>query len=323
MAGGVLPFELLERSGVSFDPSLRAPIAPVVEQGSGLLRALLAAFVLALATLAFALSHFDFYSLPIEARPVHERYRELRPGSGLGLAFGVIASVLIVLNLAYLLRREQKLRLTFGSLKAWMTSHVATGIVSLLLALLHGGMSPRDTVGGHALWALAALLATGAIGRYFYAYVPRAANGRELELEEVKLRLVRLAEDWDASQRAFVERAQSAIAHLVETRQWRSSLAGRVLALVRGQRDLRRALATLAQEGRDTRVPAERVHETLALARQAYRLALMAAHYEDLRALLNSWRYLHRWIAALMVVLVVVHIVYAIAYGSVLSGGGP
>ena len=27
-AGGVPPFELLERSGVSFDPALRAPIAP-------------------------------------------------------------------------------------------------------------------------------------------------------------------------------------------------------------------------------------------------------------------------------------------------------
>jgi hypothetical protein len=152
--------------------------------------------------------------------------------------------------------------------------------------------------------------------------VPRAANGRELELEEVKLRLVALAENWDESQKAFVERAQSEIARLVESRQWRSSLAGRVLGLVGGQRDLKHVLATLTREGRDTGVPDERVHETLLLARQAYRLALMAAHYEDLRALLNSWRYLHRWIAALMVALVVVHIVYAIAYGSVLSGGG-
>lgn len=322
MAGGVLPFELLQQSGVSFDPSLRTPIAPVVEQGSGLLRALLSAFVLALGTLAFALAHFDFYTLPMEARPVHERYRDLRPSSGLGLWFGLAATALIVLNLLYLLRRSQKLRFTFGSLKTWMTSHVATGILALLLALLHGGMAPRDTLGGHALWALAALLATGAIGRYFYAYVPRAANGRELELAEVKLRLVRLAENWDESQKAFVERAQSAIAHLVETRQWRTSLVGRVLALVGGQRDLGRVLATLTREGRDTGVPDERMHETLLLARQAHRLALMAAHYEDLRALLNSWRYLHRWIAALMVVLVVVHILYAMAYGSVLAGGG-
>ena len=34
-----------------------------------------------------------------------------------------------------------------------------------------------------------------------------------------------------------------------------------------------------------------------------------------------TWRYLHRWVAVLMVVLVVVHVVYALAYGSFLSEG--
>jgi thioredoxin reductase/Pyruvate/2-oxoacid:ferredoxin oxidoreductase delta subunit/cytochrome b561 len=321
MAGGVPPFELLERSGVSFDPALRAPIARVVEQGSGLLRALTIGFLLALTTLTFALKHSDFYTLPLEAQPVHELYAKLRPSSGIGLWFGIAATLLIVVNLLYLLRRAQKAGFTFGSLKAWMTSHIATGILALLLALLHGGMSLRNTVGGHALWGLAALLLTGAIGRYFYAYVPRAANGRELELEEVKVRLSRMAESWDESQKAFVERARSEVTRLVETRQWRGTLVGRALALLGGQRELRTVLATLEKEGRDGGVADERVQETLGLARQAYRLSLMAAHYEDLRALLNSWRYVHRWVAALMVVLLVVHIVYALTYGSVWSGG--
>ena len=53
-------------------------------------------------------------------------------------------------------------------------------------------------------------------------------------------------------------------------------------------------------------------------------MSLMAAHYEDLRALLNSWRYGHRWVAALMVVLVVFHIVYALTYGPhILPGTTP
>jgi hypothetical protein len=165
---------------------------------------------------------------------------------------------------------------------------------------------------------------TGAIGRYFYAWVPRAANGRELELEEIKLRLGRLAESWDVSPRAFVDRARSEVARLVESRQWRSTLPGRILALVGGQRELSRLLGRLAREGAESGVPAERIGETLALARQAHRLSLMAAHYEDLRGLLSSWRYLHRWVAALMVVLVVVHIVYALTYGErILSGGAP
>ncbi len=322
MAGGIAPFELLERSGVSFDPALRQAIAPVTEQGTGILRALAAAFVLALITLAFALQHADFYTLPIESRPLHDGYSWLRPSSGIGLWFGISATVLVIVNLLYLLRRAQKLKFTFGSIKAWMTSHIATGILALLLALLHGGMSPRDTFGGHALWALAALLVTGAIGRYFYAYIPRAANGRELALEEVKVRLGRLADDWDASQKVFIERAQAEVTRLVELRQWKTSLVGRVTGLIGGQRELRRVLAQLDQEGRDSGVAEDRIEATLGLARQAHKLALMAAHYEDLRGLLNSWRYVHRWGAAVMVVLVVLHIVYALSYGSTLTGGG-
>ncbi len=323
MAGGVPPFEALERSGVSFDPALRRPVSPVTEQGSGLLRALGAGFLLSVAALGFALWKSDYYSLSIQQRPVHDEYATLRPSSGVGLWFGVTATALIVLNLLYLLRRANVRRFQFGSLKTWMTSHVATGILALLLATLHGGMAPRDTVGGHALWALLVLLVSGAIGRYFYAYVPRAANGRELELEEVKLRLSRLSDSWDESQRAFVDRARFEIGAIVEARQWKSTLVGRALALLGGQRDLGRLLASLAEEGHRQHVPEEHLRETLTLARHAYRTALMAAHYEDLRALLNSWRYVHRWVAALMVVLLVAHVYYALVYGTPDFGGVP
>lgn len=322
MTGGIPPFEALERSGVSFDPALRVPVSPVTEQGSGLVRALGIGLSLTLVTLLFALWNADFYTLPPEARPVHDDFATLRPSSGLGLWFGVGATALIAVNLLYLLRRSQARGFTFGSLKSWMTSHVATGILAVLLALLHGGMAPRDTVGGHALLALVVLLATGAIGRYFYAYVPRAANGRELELEEVKLRLSRLSENWDESQHAFVDEARAHIDATIEARQWKGTLIGRVTALLGVQRDLKRLLAHLADEGRRQGVPRERLNEALTLARHAYRTALMAAHYEDLRGLLSSWRYVHRWFAALMIVLLVAHVWYALAYGTPSFDGG-
>jgi dihydropyrimidine dehydrogenase (NAD+) subunit PreT len=320
MVGGVAPFGVLERSGVSFDPSLREPVAPVVEQGTGLLPALAAAFALSLVGLLWALWHSDYYLLSIEARPAEAKHALLRPGRGWGLGFGIAAAVLVVANLAYLLRRSQRWRFVRGSLQGWMTSHVATGILALLCATLHGAMAPRDTVGGHSLAALALLLVTGAIGRYFYAWVPRAANGRELQIEEVKLRLGALAEQWDTSQRAFVQRVQEEVARLVASRQWRSSFLGRVRGLLGEQRELRRLLSHLEEEGERQGLPREKLDETLHLARRAHDTALAAAHYEDVRAVLNSWRYLHRWVAALMVLLLAVHIAYALTYGSFGSG---
>ncbi len=314
MTGGVPPFAMLERAGVSFDPKLLDVPPPRGEQGTGFARALAAAFALSLVALLWAIWHGDYYLLPAGARPEQPKHDVLRPSQGIGLALGVAAVLLIPANLAYLLRRSARFRLSWGSLQLWMTAHVATGILAFLCALLHGAMAPRDTPGGHALLALAALMFTGAVGRYFYAYVPRAANGRELDLEEVRVRLERLSER-AGSEGRFGKHVRDEVLALIERRQWRSSFAGRVLALCGGQRDLYRVLGRLRAQGTREGVPDEVVAEALGSAKRAHRTALMAAHYEDLRALLGTWRYLHRWVALLMVLLVGLHVVLALVYG--------
>ncbi len=321
MAGGVAPVELLKRSGVSFDLSDRAPVELPEERGTGLYRALAIGLGLSLTTLGFALWNSDYYSLSMGERAAHEDFGWLRPSQGLGLAFGILATVLIVVNLAYLVRRSPQFKFERGSLQKWMTSHVATGILAFLAALLHGGMEIRDTVGSRAFWALTALMVTGAIGRYFYAYVPRAANGRELELAESQKRLEESSKDWDPAHRKFSKRAQKEVFGLIRMRQWQSSFFGRVLALITGERDLRRVLGRLGEQGQLEGVPEPRIRRTLAIARRSHRTALMAAHYEDLRAVLSTWRYLHRWVAAFMVLLVIVHVIYSLIYRASFAGG--
>ena len=315
MAGGTAPLELLERAGVSFDPSLRESPSPIGEQGTGLVNALAAGFALSFFTLLFALWHADYYLIPGAERPAHPKHLFLRPGLALGLWFGIAAATLVCINLLYLLRRSPGIPLRLGSLKAWMTSHITTGILAFLCASLHAAMTPRGTAGGYAYWALVALVVTGAIGRYFYAWVPRAANGRELELTEVKGQLRRSFEGWESGQRDFRERVKREMTELIDGRQWRGSFLSRVLALIGVQRDLRRVLKRLETDARAESIPEERIVEAIQLARRAHRVALVAAHFEDLRAVLNSWRYLHRWVTALMVVLVALHVFNAFAFG--------
>ncbi|MCB9916254.1 MAG: NAD(P)-binding domain-containing protein [Planctomycetes bacterium] len=318
LIGGTPPVELLERAGVSFDPSLRPPPRAVLEEGTGIVNALAAGLALTALTLAFALWNLDYYGLATHERPTHDKHAFLRPGQGLGLWLGVGAALLVVVNLAYLLRRSPRVRFAWGSLRAWMTSHVATGILAFLFALLHAAMSPRDSLGGHALTGLGVLLVTGAVGRYLYAFVPRAANGRELELREVRARLAALVAERDGG---FEERARAEVLALVEGAQWRAGLWQRFAGLFGETRRLRAGLQRIELAGLREGVSAERVHQAAVLARRAHRTALMAAHFEDLRALLGTWRYLHRWVALLMVLLVALHVVYALSYGSLLGGG--
>ncbi|MBL8842082.1 MAG: NAD(P)-binding domain-containing protein [Planctomycetes bacterium] len=317
LAGGTPPFPLLERAGVSFDPALRPPPRAVAEQGSGLLRALAIGFLLASGAFAFALWHRDYYTLPARSRPLHASHEWLRPSDGIGLAFGIAAAALVVVNLLYVVRRGARGRFALGSLQAWMTSHVATGILAFLLAALHAALDPRDSVGGHSFLALGLLLLTGAVGRYLYAWLPRAANGRELALAEARAKLAAITRP-DGSEPPFFAKARAQVVALVEAQPWRGTFLHRIGALLSTQQSLRRALRTLAEQGaRDGVAPAD-VKRALALARRAHRAALMIARFEELRALASSWRFLHRWLAALMVLLVAIHVGCALLYG-----GGP
>jgi len=325
-AGGIPPFKLLEDCGVSFDPSLRRPVELPGERGSGLARALAWALFLCLAVLAWTLLHRGYYDAPVHARGDLDGHAWLRPARGVGLAAGIAAVAAVALNLAYLLRRARRGPLRFGSLRVWMTAHVATGIGAFLMAAVHGGFVVRDTAGGHAILAMGVLVTTGAIGRYLYAFVPRAANGRELHLEEVQARLAGLDGEWEADHPEFRARARDEVARLTAEGHWSRSLWRRIAAAVGAERRLRVALDALREEGAREGVPAARVADVLALARRAHRVSLAAARYEDLRGMLAGWRYLHRWVALLFVLLLGVHVVAALRYadlGGLLSGGTP
>jgi thioredoxin reductase/cytochrome b561 len=331
MAGGVPPFAQLEQSGVSFDPAQRPPApallaapfaaAPLATaRPGGLLPALAVGLALATAALGFVLWHSDYYTLPAAARAADPKHALLRSDRSLGLWFGLLAMGAIGANLAYLLRRHQRWGFRFGQLSTWMTAHVGTGVVAVLLVMLHAAMAPRETPGGHAFWALVLLLATGAIGRWFYAWLPRSANGRELELGQIRAELA--VQQGFGGGSSFGKQAQAEVLALLDRRQWRSSWPGRVLCLLGLQRDLRSTLRRLRRHGREAHVEPAVLAQVLEHTRAAHRAAIAVAHLEDLRALLGTWRWLHRWLALLMVVLVLVHVVTAVWHGVFAGGGG-
>ncbi|MHC4768900.1 MAG: NAD(P)-binding domain-containing protein [Planctomycetota bacterium] len=328
-AGGVLPFGMLEKAGVSFDPEDRPPAAGHIERGTDLLVVLAVLLAGAGCMTWWAVRHWSYYGLEPGLRGGSALHAWLRPAGPVGLAFGLVACALFAWNLAYLLRRSPRWgRLLPGNLKLWMSSHVMTGLFALLCVLVHAGFSAKNTVGGHALLALAVVVVTGTIGRYLYSYVPRAANGREVDLDNLRARLAALSGEWDRDGRGFGAQVRDRVDKLIAAGRWRAGLPARIGALVIGQIRLRLSLRRLRSEGRRRAVPQHEIDRMLLLARRAYRLTLLVTHYEEVRAVLSSWRYFHRWLALLMVLLAAVHIVTAVRFaeidwGGLAGGGGP
>jgi len=315
LIGGIPPFELLEACGVSFDPALRPAAERPVERGTGLLRALSLALALSLVGLGWITRHSSYYTLPAATRPLAEEHEWLRPSSTFGLTLGIAGALMIAANLAYLARRHNWPGLRFGTLKTWMTMHVLTGVLALLFGVVHGAMSKQDTLGDRALWALAIVVVTGTVGRYVYSCIPRAANGRELELDELKAELATLASEWDREHREYGEKVRAEVQALVSRQGAQRTVWKRLRGLVGSPAELRAALRRLRQEGTERGLSATQVERLMHLARRVHRTASMAANFEDLRALIASWRYLHRWVALFLVLVVALHVVVALRYG--------
>jgi predicted ferric reductase len=226
---------------------------------------------------------------------------------------------LIATNLCYLLRRNWLRDILPGQLVHWMTAHIATGILALLLVLVHAAFAPKNTLGGQALATLALLVVTGAIGRYFYAFLPRAANGKELELSELHAIIASDLARWDAAGGEYSQRVCRAMQELVASHRWDLSLFNRIQNLARTRAEVRARIRQLREDGLASGLSRSQVDQIAALAQRTARAALGASHFEDLRALLGSWRYFHRWIALAMVLLIIAHVVAALRY----SNAGP
>ncbi|MBL8756253.1 MAG: NAD(P)-binding domain-containing protein [Planctomycetes bacterium] len=320
LIGGEPPFAALQRSGVSFDAeSVGAgarPSIPAVEPAARGPWVWAAGLAVVLAALGFLLWHAQYYFAPAAVRAAEPLHATLRPDHSVGLGFGFAALGAVLVNLLYLARRRQWWGLRVGSLGAWMDVHVVAGIAAFVGAALHAALAPRATVGGQAFWALAILLATGAVGRWFYSWLPRAANGRELELDAMRAELQALV-----GNDPFAERARAEVLALIARRQWRSTWIGRVVAMVGLQWDLWATLRRLRRVGREQGTPHREVEAALDRTRQAHALAVAAAHLEDLRVVLGTWRWLHRWLALAMVLLVLAHVVVATLHGAFAGGG--
>lgn len=317
-AGGTPPFPLLEAAGVSFDPNDRPPETRDVDRGTGLMVALGLTSIAAVALIVLAVLRRDYYGLSLALRTESPWFELLRPQGLVGLSAGLLASALFAANLTYLWRRSPRFgRLLPGSLRGWMNAHVFTGLFAFLCVCLHCGFSLRDAVGGHAFLALSIVVGTGVIGRYLYAFVPRMQNGRQADLEDLGNQVTAMSGEWDEVGRGFGAAVRAQIEGALAAEKWHRGFLSRIFDLIRSQFRLQRSLRELRERGRKEGIPATEVGRLLALARRAHRMALQLSHYEEVRAILASWRWLHRWLALLMVLLTALHVWTALRFGQI------
>lgn len=159
---------------------------PVVDTERGHRLRLRALYVLAMLTnLAIFFYGFDYYKLSSIERPFSPKHHMLRPSGPIGLYLGFMGVALFVGIFLYPLRKHWPWLGQIGSTRRWLDIHVLMGLTAPFIVAFHSTLK-FNGIAGMAFWIMFAVSASGVVGRYLYAQIPRKVTTAELSMKELQ-----------------------------------------------------------------------------------------------------------------------------------------
>jgi len=117
------------------------------------------------------------------------------PRSNFGFYLGVVGSVMMLLMLAYPLRKHVRFMHRWGALKNWFRIHMIMGIVGPMLVLFHSTFQLRSINATVALFSMLGVVISGIIGRFVYTKIHYGLYGSRATLEKVREELAGLSDN--------------------------------------------------------------------------------------------------------------------------------
>ncbi|TLY57405.1 MAG: hypothetical protein E6K48_14960 [Gammaproteobacteria bacterium] len=252
--------------------------------------------------------------------------RYINPYRGAGYALGIIGGSLMLVLMAYSLRKRWAWLEFLGSTPSWFRFHMVLGIAGPLAILYHCNFSTGATNSNVALFSMLTVAGSGIIGRYIYAHIHNGLYGRKLEFGEL-----RAGADSLRSLSGRISFVPELVTH-IENAEQRVLKAGPHLsvlgfarpigvgvATVRARRQLhryiRRALRASSRKSAVVRTEQKRLRET-ACAYVDRRLAATrrVAEFEGFERLFSLWHSLHIPLIFVMVIAAIIHVIAVHVY---------
>ena len=279
---------------------------------SGFLAAL---YLLALvAIVALVVRGWDYYTTPYSLRPEHPDYDWLRPAGLWGQGFGVVGTSMIVLLFLYSWRKRSRKLSKVGRNQQWLSLHIFCGVVGPVLIVLHSSFKVTGLV-AVSFWAMVAVALSGVFGRYLYQQIPRTVIGHAMAPEDV--RALEAAVDRRLREEHGVE--GDFLQGLVRVARGdlgiRSSILG-VMAAAAQEVTIGRRLTRYLWSRPEWREPGAGSREGLEeLSRQKVQIHNRIHRLTQYQTAFHYWHVIHKPFAAIMVLVMGIHIGVAIALG--------
>ncbi|MEW6429896.1 MAG: NAD(P)-binding domain-containing protein [Myxococcota bacterium] len=311
--GGEVPTEFLKKNGIGMTRLHGERLGAKAGRGSALeeeaekkhRRFSFMLFTLgALIVAALFVVGWDYYRLPLTHRTHHPAHTFLKPAGAWGHGVGIVATLFMMSNFLYAVRKRWTRLKGFRTIRGWLTFHQFVGFMSPLVIVFHAAFRSNNVLASLTAGALGIVVATGVVGRFIWGLVP-GGDGQKAELGELTRRWERLKQRVHRAIDSLPahDTINTVLEHVTHAPPERS-LPVFFLHLpaqrVRDQRDLAHLKKLFpAQE------------EFLDFKRAYQRMRLLQTQvtfFRSLKRLLSAWRVLHVALALMLVVLIAAHI---------------
>src|SRR5947209_1022000 len=145
-----------------------------------------ALYLLAISSnLALFIYGFGYYKLSSIERPFSPKHHLLRPSGPIGLYLGFVGLALFIGIFLYPIRKHWIWLGTIGNTRHWLDIHVLMGLTAPFIIAFHSTLKFKG-IAGMAFWIMFAVSASGVVGRYLYAQIPRKVTTAELSMKELQ-----------------------------------------------------------------------------------------------------------------------------------------
>lgn len=243
-----------------------------------------------------------FYATAVSARAHQAGYWAYKPSGTIGHPLGIVGSAMLVLLLAYSLRKRTRVFGRVGSVSAWLDVHIYLGVFGPLLIVLHSSFKFGGLV-ALSFWSMVAVALSGVLGRYLYLQIPRTRAGDELTLAEIG----EVDRGLSERLRADFSVPESVLRRLddLASARARGGLIGILIGVLVADILLGHRLREVT---RDCSVPPLLRQELLRLARQKAVIRRRIVLWDALHRLFHQWHIVHKPFAVVMYIFMVVHI---------------
>jgi len=257
---------------------------------------------------------FPYYRLPLEQRVRSPLHPWLRPSGYVGQSLGLASLAVFLFLWLYPLRKKFRWLSFTGTIARWLDVHVVSALVLPLAVALHAAWRFGGVI-GLGFWSMMVVWASGIVGRYLYARIPRSRAGVELTREEIIEENKALMQQ--IAQRTGLEVAQiEAALSIGEPPPGRMGLLRSLWQMVLDDFAQRRAARRFRRLCRGRRLSRETLSRVLEQAREEIALRQQTRMLDATHNLFRFWHVAHRPVAVAALVAVLVHVIVVVSLGA-------